>query len=120
VGMTEMEARLQYGKDLFTLHTPPQQASQTTDLEFCKLLCRRNGRIIGAHAVGNNALELIETVAIAMNAKLNVYQLGRLADASFGTITQLATQLDQQIYSRNLGKQAWLEKWFNWRRQWNI
>jgi pyruvate/2-oxoglutarate dehydrogenase complex dihydrolipoamide dehydrogenase (E3) component len=116
VGMTEMEARLQYGQDLFTL----QKTSQNTDLEFCKLLCRRNGKIVGAHAVGNNALEIIETMAIAMNAKLNVYQIARLADASFGTITQLATQLDQQIYSRNLGKQAWLEKWFNWRRQWNI
>jgi pyruvate/2-oxoglutarate dehydrogenase complex dihydrolipoamide dehydrogenase (E3) component len=120
VGMTEMEARLQYGKDLFTLHTPPQQASQSTDLEFCKLLCRRNGKIVGAHAVGNNALEIIETVAIAMNVKLNVYQLGRLADASSGTITQLATQLAQQIYSRNFGRQVWLEKWFNWRRQWNV
>jgi pyruvate/2-oxoglutarate dehydrogenase complex dihydrolipoamide dehydrogenase (E3) component len=120
VGMTEIEARLQYGQDLFTLQKTAQKTSQNTDPEFCKLLCRRNGKIVGAHAVGNNALDIIETVAIAMNAKLNVYQIARLADASFGTITQLATQLDQQIYSRNLGKQVWLEKWFNWRRQWNI
>ncbi|NJM28150.1 MAG: hypothetical protein HC856_07790, partial [Pseudanabaena sp. RU_4_16] len=120
VGMTEIEARLKYGQDLFTVHTTPQNTSQNADPEFCKFFCRRNGRIIGAHAVGNNALEIIESVEIAMHAKLNVYQLGRMADASSGTITQLAAQLDRQIYSRNLGRQAWLEKWFNWRRQWNI
>ncbi len=120
VGMTEIEARLQYGQDLFALHTTPQQTSQNADPEFCKLLCRHNGKIIGAHAVGNNALGIIESVAIAMHAKLNIYQLGRMADASSGTITQLAAQLDRQIYSRNLGRQVWLEKWFNWRRQWNI
>ena len=116
VGMTEIEARLSYGQDLFVLQEAPQKA----DPEFCKLLCRRNGKIVGAHAVGSNASELIETVAIAMHAKLNVYQLGRMADASSGTITQLAAQLDRQIYSRSIGRQAWLEKWFNWRRQWNI
>ncbi len=120
VGMTEIEARLQYGQDLFILQNTPRKTSQNADPEFCKLLCRRNGKIVGAHAVGNNALELIDAVAIAMKAKLNVYQLAQMADASSGTIAHMATQLDEQIYSRNLGRQIWLEKWFNWRRQWNI
>jgi pyruvate/2-oxoglutarate dehydrogenase complex dihydrolipoamide dehydrogenase (E3) component len=120
VGMTEIEARLKYGQDLFTLLKTPQNSLQIADPEFCKLLCHRNGKIIGAHAVGNNALELIETIAISMHAKLNIYQLAQMADAVAGTITQLATQLDRQIYTRNLGRQVWLEKWFNWRRQWNI
>jgi pyruvate/2-oxoglutarate dehydrogenase complex dihydrolipoamide dehydrogenase (E3) component len=116
VGMNEIEARLKYGQDLFTL----LNTSQIADPEFCKLLCRRNGKIVGAHAVGNNATELIETVAIAMQSKLNVYQLAQMVDAASGTVAQMATQLDEQIYSRNIGRQIWLEKWFNWRRHWNV
>jgi pyruvate/2-oxoglutarate dehydrogenase complex dihydrolipoamide dehydrogenase (E3) component len=113
IGMTEINARLQYGRDLYVL--------QQTDGEnpgFYKLLCRRSGKIVGAHAVGTHAIALVETVAIAMHAKLNIYQLSRMADAVTSPIAQIATQLDEQIYSRHLSKQRWLEKWFNWRRQW--
>jgi pyruvate/2-oxoglutarate dehydrogenase complex dihydrolipoamide dehydrogenase (E3) component len=116
IGMTEIDARLQYGQDLYVL----QQTDNGENPGFYKLLCRRNGKIIGAHAVGRNAIALVETVAIAMHSKLNIYQLSRTADTVPSLITQLALQLDEQIYNRNLSKQRWLEKWFNWRRQWNF
>jgi hypothetical protein len=70
--------------------------------------------------VGSKAIELIETVAIAMHAKLNIYQIARMADVVGSPIAQLAIKLDEQIYHRNLRRQICLEKWFNWRRQWNI
>ncbi|WP_019500333.1 FAD-dependent oxidoreductase [Pseudanabaena sp. PCC 6802] len=115
VGMNEIEARLQYGQDLYVLHQTDGENPGSY-----KLLCRHNGKIVGAHAVGSNAISLIETVAIAMHSKLNIYQLSRLSDAVPSPIAQLAVKLDEQIYSRNLRKQRWLERWFNWRRQWDI
>jgi pyruvate/2-oxoglutarate dehydrogenase complex dihydrolipoamide dehydrogenase (E3) component len=116
IGMTEIDARLQYGQDLYVL----QQIDHGENPGFYKLLCRRNGKIVGAHAVGSHAIALVETVAIAMNANLNIYQLSRMADVVKSPIAQMTTQLDAQIYNRNLNKQRWLEKWFNWRRQWNL
>jgi len=111
IGMTEIDARLKYGRDLYVLR------DRLPEIGFFKILCRSNGEIIGAHAVGMGAKELISPVSIAMSSNLKVFQL---SDVSFGAIGQLATQLADQKYELDRNKQLRLESWFNFRREYNF
>jgi len=111
IGLTEIEARLKYGRDLYVLR------DRLPEIGFCKILCRGNGEIIGAHAVGIGAKELISPVSIAISSNLKISQL---SDVSLGAISQLATQLADRKYKLDRNKQLRLESWFNFRREYNF
>ncbi len=110
IGLTEIAARLKYGKDLYVL-----QVNQDDQIGMCKLLCRGNGEIIGAHIIGANAPELIETIAIAMNANLKIPQLAEYSDQ---LISQIAKQLDLIKLGRD--RQLRRQSWFEWLRLFNL
>ncbi len=109
LGMTELTARLKYGQDLYVLR------QESVDGEFCKLICRRNGEIVGAHILGDRAQDLISTVVIAKHHKLRVHQLAEIADLIPSTITLTAQQ-----YTSHIKQPAWLESWFDFRRELNF
>ncbi|MEE3716579.1 FAD-dependent oxidoreductase [Tumidithrix elongata RA019] len=114
LGMTEVDARLRYGKNLYALR------HHYDDFGFCKLLCRQNGEIVGASIVGDCAGELIETVAIAMHTKLKIHQLAQLANISSGVISTTAAKFAEQKSASDRGKLSRLAKWFTFRRDFNI
>lgn len=114
LGMTEIFARLKYGQDLYVLR------DQIPDLGFCKVLCRGNGEIVGAHMVGAGSREAIGTIAIAMHNKIKIPQLEQLKDISSSSIAQIAPQLAEQKYERDRAKQLRLESWFNLRREYDL
>jgi pyruvate/2-oxoglutarate dehydrogenase complex dihydrolipoamide dehydrogenase (E3) component len=98
VGMTEISARLRYGKDVYTLR------HNYEDFGFCKLLCRKNGEILGASVVGDGADNAIATVAIAINSKLKIKQLAQLADISTGLVSKTAAKFAEIKYASDRGQ----------------
>lgn len=85
VGMTESQAKNDYGKDVIVLRQPfhaalkAQISGELTGL--CKMIVRRNGQILGAHIVGTHASELISTIALAMQENLGIQSLDRIGSA---------------------------------------
>ena len=99
VGLTTAQAQSQFGSDLLILSTnfktnlKAQILGTTTG--FCKLLVRRNGTIVGAHLVGQDASEMIGPIALAMQQNLPVYTLAHLTLPS-ATLAEIVTQTAQQ------------------------
>ena len=69
---------------------------------FCKLIAdRRSYRILGAHVLGNYSAEIVQVVATAMSAGMNVEQLAEMQFA-FPTFTE-AVSLAAQKVCRDIG-----------------
>ncbi len=123
VGLTEFQATRSYGKDVvvvrqfFNTLANAHLHHQTTGVY--KVITRRNGEILGAHIVGDNANELIGTIALAMNQKLKIQIFRHLAFPSLTfseILTRVAIEWDSQRLKHNTRLQDWLEDFFRWRR----
>ncbi|MFE1748631.1 dihydrolipoyl dehydrogenase family protein [Coleofasciculus sp. H7-2] len=126
VGLTEVQARRQYGKDVLVLRQYFKTVAAAQILGeitgFCKILVRRNGEILGATLVGMEAGELMGAIAIAMRQKIKVDALCQLPAISptLSEIIQLtANEWHQQRLSNNTRLQDFLEGFFNLRRSWS-
>ncbi len=104
IGLTETEAIDRYNRDIVVLRQPfnsmlkAQIAGETTGL--CKIIVRRSGQILGAHIVGLNASELINTIALAMQQGIKIQQIDRLPVSSSAVSTVL-------VHAAN--------EWWNWK-----
>ncbi len=80
VGLTEDEARRQYGSDAHAYVTHFSEVDRADAEEattgFVKLVARGKGELVGAHIVGLNAGEYITELALAMSAGIS---LGKIA-----------------------------------------
>lgn len=94
VGMTEEEARREYGKDGVKIYRTEFADNDRAQAEgetrgFVKLVCAgRRLEIVGAHIVGRHAGEIIHEVVLAMKKRLPVTALGRLTHV-YPTLTQV-------------------------------
>ncbi|AFY71096.1 pyridine nucleotide-disulfide oxidoreductase dimerization region [Thalassoporum mexicanum PCC 7367] len=131
LGLSEIAARLTYGQDLDVLRSPlPPQG-------YLKILCRGNGQIVGVHGLGSNAMAAISAIAIAMTKKIGLKQLATLrqtvpqqhsnlgdrSNPGLNGLNLLAIaveQLEKQQLQRQVRKRRWLERWFMWRRDYNL
>ena len=69
---------------------------------FCKLIAdRRSHRVLGAHVLGNYSAEIVQVVATAMSAGMNVEQLAEMQFA-FPTFTE-AISMAAQKACRDIG-----------------
>ncbi len=69
---------------------------------FCKLIAdRRSYRVLGAHVLGNYSAEIVQVVATAMSAGMNVEQLAEMQFA-FPTFTE-AISMAAQKACRDIG-----------------
>ncbi|WOB45476.1 NAD(P)/FAD-dependent oxidoreductase [Thermoleptolyngbya oregonensis NK1-22] len=131
IGLTEAEARdlaLQRWRDLhgtevvvqtlpFKLN--PKAPMQAAPTGFCKLIARRNGRILGIHLAGLDAEEALSTAAIALQEHCRVRSLAQLPVASPSTaeiLRQTAIAWQQQRLAQQPRLQDWLETWQEIRR----
>lgn len=128
VGLTEAQAIQQFGKDQFeknviVLRHPfkmlakAQICGETTG--FCKLIVRRNGKILGAHVVGANASEIVGTFALAIRQNLSIKALATLPTISptwSEVVQQTAMEWERTWGDRHPLQQNLLESWFNFRR----
>ena len=73
VGLTEAQAKKTY-RDVRVIHQqmPNKTAIQNEATDFCKIVERRNGDILGAQMVGMGASEAIGAIALAMRSGLKV------------------------------------------------
>lgn len=127
VGLTETQARRQYGSDVVVLRqyfkgvAAAQLRNETTGI--CKLVLLGNGKILGAAIVGSQAGELINVIAtaLAQNLKINAIALLAPIYPSFTEILdQIAIAWTQQRLTNNTTLQNFLEGFFNFRRSWKL
>ncbi|NEQ14783.1 MAG: FAD-dependent oxidoreductase, partial [Moorea sp. SIO3E2] len=126
VGLTEVEARKRYGKNVWVIREyfkgldQAQLLGQTTG--YMKLVVQRNGTILGATIVGSHATELIGEITLAIQQKI---KLGVLANVyyPYPTLSEIfnktAIQWQHQRMSRNQTLKNFLEGFFNLRRSWS-
>lgn len=125
VGLTEVQARRRYGKDVFVVRQyfktldKAQLLGETTG--FCKIVGRQNGEILGASIVGPDASELIGAIALAIRHKIKVNAIANLPHAS-PTLSEIThktvMEWQRQRLSRNKTLHNFLEGFFNLRRNW--
>ena len=76
IGYSEASAREKFGDDVRTVHWEfdenDRAIAERGTQGAVKLVARKNGRIIGASAVGEGAGEMIQIVALAMANKLKI------------------------------------------------
>jgi pyruvate/2-oxoglutarate dehydrogenase complex dihydrolipoamide dehydrogenase (E3) component len=125
VGMTEVQAKRRYGKDVYVArkyfknNAKALITGETTGL--CKFLVRADGKILGAHIVGDDAEELISAIALAMTNKIKLQNFLTIdfpnASLSYSEILQqTAIDFHQQKFNNNKTIQNLLETWFRWRK----
>ncbi len=123
VGLTEAEARKQYGEDICVLKQDfslvDRAVAEAATSGFAKIIVRRNGEIVGAHLVGASAGELIHEVVMAMSYKLGVSALTGIVHI-YPTLAEVnskaALLLTKQKYAKNRRLQGILAGFFQFRR----
>ena len=124
VGLTEPQARQRYSdSQLLVAQQPlaqnPKAQWQATTGGFCKLLAHRNGQLIGAHGIGPEATEWIQTVALLMAQKTPWWQLANfpaLPDSFTEILRQITQQWERDRWQPGGWRYDWAEIWCNWRR----
>jgi pyruvate/2-oxoglutarate dehydrogenase complex dihydrolipoamide dehydrogenase (E3) component len=130
VGLTEEQAKQQYGENIYVVKeyfknvTQAQILEQTTGL--CKLIVKENGTIIGCSIVGDRAADLITAIALMMQhkIKLDPIPMRGLTSVSIPTIYPTMSEMLQQTSSnfylqklqRNPKLLKRLQAWFSLRR----
>ena len=125
LGLTEPQAVARYGRDVRVVRQPlqslPKAQISGLDSGFCKLITRRNGRLLGAHLVGPQAGEWAGAIALALQRQLKIQDLAKLTcpTPTFSEIIQqTALAWQRQHLAQNPSLQDWLQGFFDWRRSW--
>lgn len=122
VGLTEEQAKEQYGEDIYILKQPfadvdRAQAEGATQ-GFGKIITRKNGEILGAHLVGRSAGELIHEIVLAMSHNLKVSALTGIH--VYPTLSEVNSKAGLLFRKQKLAANGWqqnlLKTFFNWRR----
>ena len=123
VGMTESEARAKYGNDIWVLKHAFKDVDRALAEDagegLAKIICKKNGEILGAHIVGRSAGELIHEYVMAMTYKMKVGALTGMIHV-YPTLSEInakaALQLTKQKYAKNTFLQSVLKRFFSFRR----
>ena len=124
VGLTEVQARKRYGKDVVVLRQSVKTLAKAQIRQeltgLCKLIVRRNGTILGAHLVGAEVSELVPAIALAIrkNIKINAIAELPVLSPTFAEILQATAASWKR--DRTTRWQDWREWWFNFRRSWSV
>ncbi|MDX2266317.1 MAG: FAD-dependent oxidoreductase [Hyphomicrobiales bacterium] len=105
VGVSEEEARRRYGQRIRVLRWPYHendraQAERTTD-GFVKVVADRDGRILGAGAVGESAGEVIQVWALAMQAGIRMRAMADYV-APYPTLGEINQRAAQSFFMPSL------------------
>jgi pyruvate/2-oxoglutarate dehydrogenase complex dihydrolipoamide dehydrogenase (E3) component len=126
-GMKEVEARNNFGQDILVIKINfkaldcAQILGETSG--FLKLIVRKNGKILGAHIIGDRAEEIMSAIAVSVRAKVSLKSLSKLSfpSLSFTEILQKAALEWQEWHLKNNPIQKFIQKFWkafwNWRRK---
>ena len=107
VGLTERQAREEFGEEGCAVAVVPYTALDRGVIDghpdgSCKLIISRSShRILGAHIVGEQAVEVVQLVATAMGAGMGIEQLANL-ELAYPTFTAIVGLAARQLV-RELG-----------------
>lgn len=101
VGLSESDARKRYGDDIDVVTVPyawvDRAVIDSRADGFCKLIAaRQGGRLLGAHVVGEQAVEIVHVAATAMAADMPIDRLADLALA-YPTYTAVVGQAARRL-----------------------
>lgn len=122
VGLTEAQARCHYASGVLILRqyfktvAAAQLTGETTGI--CKLIVLRNGEILGATLFGSQAGELVNLIALAINNRLNIAAIARLAPV-YPAMAEIFNQIGvtwAKISLVNNTKSNLLASFWNYRR----
>ncbi|MEM7650334.1 MAG: hypothetical protein AAF283_14225 [Cyanobacteria bacterium P01_A01_bin.70] len=124
VGLTEPQARQRYSDSQLLvaqqpLYQNPKAQWRNATRGFCKLLAHRDGHLIGAHGVGPEATEWMQTVALLMAQRTPWWQLTNfpaLPDSFTEILRQTTQQWERDRWQPGGWRYDWAENWHNWRR----
>ncbi len=122
VGMTITTATNSNRRDLFILEQDFKNSTQAVLTNktsgLCQIIVSARGRILGAAIVGQNAPELIQPLALAIQHRLNITDLTTFASLS-PSYSELIDRTAQEWYEidRSQAKTNWLSYLLNWRNK---
>jgi len=114
VGLTEPEARTKFGDQIkiyradFNNNDRAQTEAETTG--FAKIVCRKNGEIIGAHIVGATAGEIIHEFVWAIKRRQKISDLNQIIRV-YPTLAKITQALGTTATLENL-QSPFTQKWF--------
>jgi pyruvate/2-oxoglutarate dehydrogenase complex dihydrolipoamide dehydrogenase (E3) component len=124
IGLTEAQAKRQYGQWLVVLEQPLNQSLKAQAIEqtvgLVKLLVRSHGTIVGAHLLGDQATEWAPVLALAMQQGTAIGAIAQLAFPS-PTLAAVLGQMSIEFQFQSRRSALWrygLEEFFAWRRYW--
>ena len=115
VGLTERAAR-EAGEEIAVAEVPYADLDRAVidrrpEGQFKLIVSERSHRILGAHAVGEQALEIVQIVAAGMAADMGVEQLAEL-ELAYPTFTAIVGLAARQIV-RTLGVVPLAPEWWS-------
>ncbi|MFP4007459.1 MAG: FAD-dependent oxidoreductase, partial [Spirulinaceae cyanobacterium] len=126
VGLSEAQARRRYGKQVMVTRHFFKQNAQAIVTEandgFIKLILRENGDILGAKILGQDASEIINLVALAIQQRLKIAQLAKLsaiAPSLAAILPESAIAYQQKARSSQKRLKALRESWYSLCRRWS-
>jgi pyruvate/2-oxoglutarate dehydrogenase complex dihydrolipoamide dehydrogenase (E3) component len=120
VGMTISTATNGKRRDLFILEQDFKNSTQAVFTNktsgSCQIIVSDRGRILGAAIVGQNAPELIQTLALAIQHRLRITDLTAFPSLS-PSYSEIIDRTAQEWYAidRSRTKTNWLSYLWNWR-----
>ncbi|MGL6342271.1 MAG: mercuric reductase, partial [Waterburya sp.] len=120
VGLTEAQAKQQYGEKIYVVKEYFKNLAQAQILEqttgLCKLIVKENGTIIGCSLIGDRAADLITAIALMMQHKIRLDSnpMRGLTSVSIPTIyptmSEILAQASNNFYLQKLQRQPKLLK----------
>lgn len=126
IGLTAAQAVSQFGKQVQvfrrSFNTLPKAQLRDDLTGFCQLIVHRDGRLLGAHLLGEQASEWIGTIALAVQQNLTIHALSSLVLPS-PTWSEVVQSAAMNWHTRRLEQKHWLQNlydsFFDFRRSWS-
>jgi pyruvate/2-oxoglutarate dehydrogenase complex dihydrolipoamide dehydrogenase (E3) component len=125
VGMSERQARSIYGDNLIVIKKYDRDSLAMPKLgintDFCQLLVRPNGGIIGCTLIGEKTTPLISLIALAIKHKIKLDRPVVLGWTDLD-LPNCLQQLFKEFYAKKLINNSilkYLENWYELRRSWS-
>jgi pyruvate/2-oxoglutarate dehydrogenase complex dihydrolipoamide dehydrogenase (E3) component len=120
VGLTEQQARQQYGDEVVVLRRSLKGlaiAELTESSGFFKIILRHNGEILGAHGVGLEVAELVQVLSLMMQSGQK-FQAGDRSYFTSDICRELLLPMVQQWQVERLARWQydWRSAWWEWWR----
>jgi len=132
VGLNEKQAKQKYSNSVYVINQYFKNHSsiqKSVNQEFCKLLVRENGEILGCSLVSEHSAELISLVALMIKHKiklesnplkgLSTLNIPTIYPSSIEILNQASNNFYQQKLSRNPKLLRRLRTWFSLRKNWH-